>query len=350
MKAMNFLLIPVFAAMAVSCGNATKTSQSKQERATVVTDTMDADTMGTDTVMPITLVRATTDYTIVSAKRALFGETISEEEDKTYTVTLTWEAPGELERIEVVGFEPYRMPHAQFTTLTGITGTRSLDGKSLNFKGTYPVSESGKYAYVYPKRVFGVWYGDQVQTLEDVSFAANQVQGTEYDSRNDNPDHLHKVNWMYSDQVAAEDTVILKPLGAIVRFDLTFPKKVGGGTITLHSSGHPFLSGVYFGYHDEAATAIPHPDSYSGSQSLELFTMPKTNRLIGYMMVGAIEDFDGLQNVSLTLTAEVEYYPEKGKTLYIKKLGTTKPDANWEAGKGYNFVVRDTEWEHAISM
>jgi hypothetical protein len=331
MKAMNFLLIPALAVMAVSYDNEAKASEPEKSRTT--------------------FVRTTTDYTIVSAKRALFGEAISEEEDKTYTVTLTWKTPEEIESIEVVGFEPYRMPHAQFTTLTGITGTRSRDGKSLSFEGTYPVSESGKYAYVYPEKVFGVWYGDQVQTLEDVSLAANQVQGSEYDSRNDNPDHLHKVNWMYSDQVAAEDTVMLKPMGAIVRFDLTFPKKVGGGTITLRSSGYPFLNGVYFGYHDEAATAIPHPDSYSGSQSLELFTIPKTNRLIGYMMVGAIEDFDGLQNVSLTLTAEVGgYYSENGKTLYIKKLGTTKPDANWEAGKGYNFVVKDTEWEHAIPM
>jgi uncharacterized protein (TIGR02145 family) len=60
------------------------------------------------------------------------------------------------------------------------------------------------------------------------------------------------------------------------------------------------------------------------------------------MMVAAVpaaSGFKGLQDATLTLIAELTNPAGTSTNTYAAKLGTTKSDANWEAGKCYNFTA-----------
>jgi uncharacterized protein (TIGR02145 family) len=141
---------------------------------------------------------------------------------------------------------------------------------------------------------------------------------------------------MYSDAEDAEEDFTLQSLGAILRFDLTFPKVVTDGTITLSSgSKNSFISTVSIEY-IEGKPLVSTP-STGNAQSLTISGI-NDDHVIAYMMVGAASTFTGLQSAKLTLKAEMTNEEGTSDT-YTKIMGTTKSDANWVAGKCYNFDV-----------
>jgi hypothetical protein len=302
--------------MAVSCSNDDEVLQPEQK----------AD--GTTTV------RATTEYTQVPATRTLFGTPTTTDAGKTYSIPLTWNDDPTTESVDVVGFKADGMPTYSLSTFTGVE--RSEDGKSMEFdiSSGYPEGNNvEKYVFLYPKGAFMTNGEDVTNSNSPVYLNATQAQ-----SGNDNRDHLPAVNWMYSDAVDEGEDFTLHPLGAIVRFDLTFPTAVKGGTITLSSDKSSFICGIPIQYSDGKASATYF--CFDNSQSLTISGID-TKNVIGYMMVGATSDFDGLQDAALTLEAVMTNGDGTSNT-YTKELGTTKSDANWQPGKCYNFAATFT--------
>jgi hypothetical protein len=320
MKARHYLLIPALAAMAVSCSSEADVLQPEQK----------ADG---------TTVRATTEYT--PATRTLFGTPTSADEGLTYTIPLTWNEDPTSESIDVAGLYAIGTP-TEFASspFTGVAGSRSNNDQSMEFTGTPPENE-GKVAYFYPS---GAFQSNGIFIIEKNLFTTDQTQ-----TGNDNLAHLSGVNWMYSDAVDEGEDFTLHPMGAIVRFDLTFPAAVTGGTIKLSSSNrYPFISTVAIDYSGGTTSVSP---SSLRSQSLKIEDI-STDKVIAYMMVAAVPEpeppatpiFGGLNSATLTLTATITTTGDGGTVVYTKSLGTTHSTATWEPGKTYNIVVAADEW------
>jgi hypothetical protein len=316
MKAMNFLLIPAFAALAVSCSN-DETLQPEKKQPVVV--------------------QAGIEYTEVPATRTLFGIPTSEDGGKSYTIPFTWDYTDPTsEEIDVLSWDnPYGNIMRPFTVFDGVAGSLTNENKSMRFTGTYPEGTNGKCAYLYPSKAFYVGT-DKIQN--SLPLDATQAQ-----TGNDNLTHLRAVNCMYSDQVDEGEAFTLKALGAILRFDLTFPSDVTGGTIQLSSSGNSFITGDDISFSEEGTATA----TYTGRAKKQSLTIAgiSTDQVIGYMMVGTSSIHTGLQLQSLTLTATMTL-SEGGTTVYTESLGNTTGTANWEPGKCYNFVV--TSWDSAV--
>jgi hypothetical protein len=316
MKARHYLLIPALAAMAVSCSNEADVLQPAER----------------------TTVRATTEYT--PATRTIFKDPTSGE--KGYTISLTWNTTETSESIDVAGFDPYgnaiSFTNAS-TVFTGVAGSLTNNDQSMEFTGTPPANE-GKVAYFYPS---GAFESNGGAIVEKKSFYLPQTQ-----KGNDNLDHLPAVNWMYSDAVAPTANFTLQPLGAIVRFDLTFPTAVTGGRITFSSSKKSFIGSVEITYPGGTISLQDGIiDMLIGIEDIN------TNRVIAYMMVGAVPDASTmgsfvLNNATLGIGADMTLADGVSEVAYTKSLGTTHSTATWEPGKTYNIVV--TAWDSSTTI
>jgi hypothetical protein len=314
MKAMNFLLIPAFAALAVSCSN-DETLQPEEKQ-------------------PI-VVRATTEYTGVPATRTLFGDVAPTEGSTVHSVSLVWNEDETSEKVDVMGFTTTGKPYGDrsFTLFTGVADSRSEEGKSMSFTAdAYPGSDIGKYAYFYPSGTFSP-QTDNINTPGLFSTALKQ-------SGNNSLAHLPAVNWMYSELSAPEAAFTMKPITAILRFDLTFPTAVTNGTITLSSDKTSFVSQIRITC-DGTTVSTTKRTAYN-SQSVEIADIPEpTTNLTVYMMTGAPKGgYEDQGGATLTLTATM---PTEAKT-YTTTLGTTTSEARFLPGKCYNFVVGADKW------
>jgi hypothetical protein len=315
----SLLLTTVIATLAVSCSH--DEALQPEEKQPVV-------------------VRATTEYTEVPATRTLFGTPTLDTGGKSYSIPLTWNEDETSETIDVMGFTLTGAPYGDrsFTPFTGVADSRSEDGKSISFTANeYPETSIDKYAYFYPSGTFL----PQTNNINTPGLFSTVVQKQ---SGNNSVAHLAAVNWMYSELAAPGEAFILKPMTAILRFDLTFPAAVTNGTLTLSSDTSSFVSQIRImcnatTVYTEKRTAYP-------SQYVEIADIPEpTTNLIVYMMTGAPDGGynTGQGGVTLTLTAEM---PTEAKT-YTTTLGTTKDDARFLPGKCYNFVVSEDKWSVA---
>jgi hypothetical protein len=142
-------------------------------------------------------------------------------------------------------------------------------------------------------------------------------------------------------------------MGAIVRFDLTFPTAVTGGTIKLSSDKRSFIEQVDISYIGGTVSVDPI-DYYE--QSIEISGI-NTTQVTAYMMVAAVpaaSGFTGLNSATLTLEAEMTL-AEGGTAIYTQSLGTTHATATWEPGKCYNFAAEVeaneiTMWEREVPL
>jgi uncharacterized protein (TIGR02145 family) len=197
--------------------------------------------------------------------------------------------------------------------------------------GTYPTN-AGTVAYLYPQGAFTVdSESSQIQSNNLLNATQAQPNNTVA------PNHLSAKNWMYSKAVAPGADFTLQPMGAILRFALTFPTAVKGGTITLSSDKASFIQSVQIAYSGETASVSVTKTDYS--QSLTIAKGEPNNSIVAYMMVAAVDGFIGLNSATLTLIAELSDPSGTSTNTYAAKLGTTKSDANWEAGKCYNFTA-----------
>jgi hypothetical protein len=276
---------------------------------------------------PVT-VRATTEYTQVPATRTLFGTPkLVPESSTVYSIPLTWNTPDK-ESINAVSFDDRGTPGNPFALFEGVENSLSDDGKSMSFEGTYSATERGyKCAYLYPAGAF--YPSTEVRHYD--SFAKSQTQ-----IGNDNLDHLPALNRMYSEKVDEGAPFVLKPLGAILRFNLTFDTEKSLEGIVLSSDKESFIASVFIDYTESSASF--YFNSSTSSQDLLINSATGTN-LTAYMMVGAVEGFTGLNSAELTLTA----YTSGGT--YSKVLGTTKSDAYWKPGTCYNFTIGVDDWD-----
>jgi hypothetical protein len=312
----TLLLIPAFAALAGSCSN-------------------DNEALQPEALKPV-VVRATTEYTEVPATRTLFGEVAPTDGSTAYSVSLKWNDDSENpEKIDVMGFDTYGYPSGEdYTPFTGVAHSRSTNGKSMSFTAdAYPESDSDRYAYFYPSGEFETREAVLVTTKNDLSSGQKQ-------SGNNSLAHLQAVNWMYSELSAPEEAFTLKPLTAIFRFDLTFPKAVTNGTIMLSSgTKNSFVSMLLISY-DRVTASV---DYYSKSNSLFVeiadITVPTTHLTV-YAMTGGLPNghFDQ-GGATLTLKAMM------GQGTFTTTLGTTKDDARFLPGMCYNFVVGADKWD-----
>jgi uncharacterized protein (TIGR02145 family) len=275
-----------------------------------------------------TTVRGTTAYT--PATRTVFGPAALGEDG--FTIPLTWNTVETTEHIDVVGLLTDGGLAGYSASFTGKADSRSTDGKSMEFTGT-PPKDADKYAYVYPSGKY----------TEDVTVEFHNLTATQTQTDNDNLNHLPDYNWMYSEKVAEGEDFTLNQLGAILRFDLAFPTAVTGGTITLSSDKESCLDKVGISYTREKAVTS---DFSSGSktftsQSLKIENIASaTTSITAYMMVATASDFAGLKEATLTLKAEMTPDDkDEPSVIYTKVLGKTHDEANWEAGKTYNFAV-----------
>jgi hypothetical protein len=317
MKARHYLLIPALAAMAVSCSS-------------------EADVLQPE---PRTTVRATTEYT--PATRTIFGTPTSADEGLTYTIPLTWNEDPTSEHIDVAGFDTdgKAISFTNFVTyFLGVAGSLTNGDQSIKFTGTPPANE-GTVAYFYPYDAFVDNSSGKIENRIGLTYSQNQWGG------NDNREHLSSFNWMYSDAVDEGEDFTLHQLGAIVRFDLTFPYAVKDGDIMLSSNKNSFISSVEISY-TSGTTPVITPTG-SDSQGIEIDGIsPAEKHVIVYMMVGAVpaaSGFTGLNSANLTLEATMGI-EGGGSALYTKML-TTHGTATWEPGKTYNIVVGENDWD-----
>jgi hypothetical protein len=284
------------------------------------------------------VVRATTEYTEVPATRTLFGEPTLDTGGKSYSIPLVWNEDETTEHLDVMGYTLTGAPYDNsFTTFTGVADSRSEDGKSMSFTAdAYPGSDIGKYAYFYPSGTFS----PQTTLIYNTTGFSKIVLKQ---SGNNSLAHLPAVNYMYSELAAPEAAFTMKPMTAILRFDLTFPTAVTNGTITLSSDKSSFVSQIRI-MCDGTTISTARRSSFT-SPSVEIADIPEpTTNLIVYMMTGAPEGGDADQGgATLTLTATM---PTEAKT-YTTTLGTTKDDARFLPGKCYNFVVSEDKWSVA---
>jgi hypothetical protein len=304
----SLLLTTVIAALAASCSN--------------------DETLQPEAKQPVT-VRATTEYTQEPATRTLFGTPeLVEGSSTVYSIPLTWGDPKD-ESIDAVSWDDTGKPIYPFATFLGVENSLSDDGKSMSFTGEYSTTETnGKCAYFYPAGAFDI-FGEIIEN--SVSFANLQEQ-----TGNGNLDHLPAVNWMYSEPVDEGTPFVLKPVGAILRFDLTFPGTVTPNFVTLSSLKESFIGDVAIDYSGGSASL----DAYRGTDEQDLFISGVTGtELTAYMMVGAVEGFTGLNSALLTLTVRTS------DITYTKVLGTTKSDAYWKPGTCYNFTIGKGDWD-----
>jgi hypothetical protein len=278
---------------------------------------------------PVT-VRATTEYTQVPATRTLFGTPEPIAPGSTvYSIPLTWDSWNN-ESINAVSWDDAGQPISPFATFSGEENSLSDDGKSMSFTGSYSAGATGgKCAYLYPAGVFEL--SDFIHNK--AIFTDAQVQ-----TGNDNLDHLQTLNRMYSEKVDEGAPFALKPLGAILRFDLTFPDAITPNFIRLSSSNkYPFIAYVRIDYSGGSASL----DTYENKsvQMVAISGVTAGTELTAYMMVAAVEGFTGLNSAQLTLTANTS-----GGN-YTKALGTTKSDAYWKPGTCYNFTIGASDWD-----
>jgi hypothetical protein len=309
---MNFLLIPAFAALAVSCSHDEALQPEKKQ--------------------PV-VVQASTEYTEAPATRTIFGTPTSGDDGKSYSIPLTWNYLNPTnEKVDVVSFNGDGDIMNGLTTFDGVAGSLTNENKSMRFTGTYPTGTNDMCAYLYPTGYFQV--GMNYETMKLAILPQTDFTTTQIQTGNDNREHLTGVNWMYSDRVAEGAPFTLKPIGAILRFDLTFPSEVTGGTIMLASqTGSPFHTQLKVSFSGDGTASIVYvEDDMTNYQSLDISGItPATKEVVGYMMVPPT--LTSLQNINLALIATMK------EGTFIKILGTTTSTAKFEPGKCYNFVV-----------
>jgi hypothetical protein len=321
----TLLLLSAFAALAGSCSN--DEALQPEEKQPIV-------------------VRATTEYTEVPATRTIFGDVAPTDGSTLHSVSLEWNEDETSEKIDVAGFNSggYLYNNVS-TTFYGLPDTRSTDGKSMSFEVTsYPTTDEGKYAYLYPSGAFNV----ETYVIESKQALIETQTQSGYNSLT----HLSASNLMYSEWRGAGEAFTLKPATAILRFDLTFPEAVTTGKLTLRSSrGSAFQTVVKIEYY--TGTAVLSHATSTASQSITIAGIEDpTDKLTVYMMTGAgaipagMESDMGVGGVTLTLEAAMKDAESGSDVTYERTLGTTKSDARFLPGKCYNFTVASGDWKY----
>jgi hypothetical protein len=315
----TLLLIPAFAALAVSCSNDTEALQPEQSSPAIV--------------------RATTEYTETPATRTFFGKPGTGEGGyKIISVPLTWNTDETTEYIDVAGFDDSGIKSGAFTAFQGVGGSRSENGKSMDFTGTYPVADN--YAYFYPKDKFT--YDSEKGMMKSTGIADAQIQdgNADIDQFQEGHAYITAVNRMYTDLYSKGTAFALHPQGAILVLDITIPVTEplpnSDVIITLKSSKSSFINTVFVSYDAEGQAILTAGDDSKNEQTLTIQGLEDTRNsfVTGYMIIGTAPDFTGLQSASLTYSIKVS----GGKT-YEGSLGNTTGSANWEAGTCYYIAV-----------